>query len=99
MPSLRNEAALRDSLPPALDLEGRLDELTKQLIAEFHGRVEAPVVAAVVRDSYDALAAHVRRTTWFYLMPWARSRLVARTTPHGREPSLSEILSVPVKHL
>jgi hypothetical protein len=98
MPSPRN-ATFSADIRDASDVDRRLDELTNELAAEFAGQIAPAVVSSVVRDSYDTLSAHVRRTCWSYLRPWARSRLAARITPNGREPSISEILSMPASRL
>lgn len=98
MPSLRNEAFDEPALPPG-DADRRLEELTSELVEEFAGLIAADVVRSVVRDSYDVLSTHVRRTCWFYVRPWAHSRLSARIAPNGREPSLNEILSMPASRL
>jgi hypothetical protein len=78
--------------------EVHLADVTNALAQEFAGKVELQEVRHVVRDSYERLVAHVPRTAEFYLEPWARSRLIGRTTS-GREPTLAEMLTVPAKSL
>jgi len=68
------------------------------LAQEFAGKVELQEIRLVVRDSYERLVAHVPRTAEFYLEPWARSRLIGRTTS-GREPTLAEMLTIPAQSL
>jgi hypothetical protein len=76
-----------------------LADVTNALAQEFQGRVDLPEIRSVVRDSYERLMAHVPRTADHYLEVWARQRLVGRTTAAGREPSLTEMLSVPTQRL
>jgi hypothetical protein len=70
----------------------------RALTREFHGRVDAQEVRQVVEDCYERLVTHVPRTVHSYLMPWARHRLTRRLQAR-REPSLNEILAVPLNRL
>lgn len=79
--------------------ELHLADVTNALAQEFDGKVDLPVVRHVVRDSYERLVAHVPRTAYHYLEAWARQRLIGRTTDAGREPSLTEMLRVPIQRL
>ena len=78
--------------------ELHLADVTNALAQEFVHKVELQEVRHIVRDSYERLVAHVPRTAEFYLEPWARSRLIGRTTS-GREPTLAEMLTVPAQSL
>lgn len=78
--------------------ELHLADVTNVLAQEFAGKVELQEIRQVVRDSYERLVAHVPRTAEFYLEPWARSRLIGRTTS-GREPTLAEMLTIPAQSL
>ena len=78
--------------------ELHLADITNALAQEFSGKVELQEVRQVVRDSYERLISHVPRTAEFYLEPWARSRLIGRTTT-GREPTLAEMLTIPAHSL
>jgi hypothetical protein len=75
-----------------------LDDVVRRLTEEFDGRVAPVVVTDVVRDSYEQLRTHVPRTARSYLIPWARQRLIGRSTS-GREPSLTAMLSMPTHRL
>jgi hypothetical protein len=79
--------------------EQHLAEVINVLAQEFDGKVDLQVIRDVVRDSYERLMAHVPRTANHYLEPWARQRLLGRTTAWGREPTLAEILNVPTQRL
>ena len=79
--------------------ELHLADVTNALAQEFDGKVDLPVVRHIVRDSYARLVAHVPRTAHHYLEAWARQRLIGRTTAAGREPTLTEILTVPTQRL
>jgi hypothetical protein len=76
-----------------------LADVTNALAEEFDGKIDPQVVRDVVRDSYERLMAHVPRTAYHYLEPWARQRLLGRMTAWGREPTLAEILTVPTQRL
>jgi hypothetical protein len=78
--------------------ELHLADVTNVLAQDFADKVDLQVVRQIVRDSYARLVAHVPRTAEFYLEPWARSRLIGRTTA-GREPTLTEMLTVPAQSL
>lgn len=71
---------------------------TRTLANEFYGRIDAQEIRGVVDDCYDRLVAHVPRTVHSYLLPWARNRL-SRRLQARREPTLTEILLVPVNRL
>jgi len=93
-------AALRQDpqhFPRSTELH--LADVTNHLADEFADQVDLETVREVVRDSYERLMAHVPRTAWYYLQPWARQRLLGRMTAWGREPTLAEILTVPTQRL
>ena len=75
-----------------------LDDVVYRLTREFEGQIEAEVVNDMVRDSFERLLSHVPRTADVYLVPWVRQRLLGRVTDR-REPSLTEMLSVPPQRL
>lgn len=79
--------------------ERYLADVTNALAQEFDGKIDLEVVRHVVRDSYERLMAHVPRTAYHYLEPWAHQRLLGRMTAWGREPTLSEILTAPPQRL
>ena len=68
------------------------------LTTEFAARVHREMVADIVHDCYENLMTHVPRTAHIYLVPWARRRLLGRIGQH-REPSVTEMLSIPPHRL
>ena len=79
-------------------LDRYLDDVVFKLTREFADRIEPEVVNELVRDSFERLLSHVPRTADVYLVPWVRQRLLGRLTER-REPSLTEMLSVPPQRL
>ena len=75
-----------------------LNDVVILLTVEFAARVHRETVAEVVHDCYENLLAHVPRTADTYLVPWARRRLLGRLGQH-REPSVTEMLSIPPHRL
>jgi len=75
-----------------------LDDVVFRLSREFEGRIEPEVVNDLVRDSFERLLSHVPRTADVYLVPWVRQRLIGRLSDR-REPSLTEMLTVPPQRL
>ena len=83
-----------DTPPTNLTLAAAVRTLTN----EFYGRIDSQEIRSVVNDCYDRLIAHVPRTVNSYLLPWARNRL-SRRLQARREPTLTEMLLVPVNRL
>jgi len=75
-----------------------LDDVVFRLSREFEGQIEPEVVSEIVRESFERLLSHVPRTADVYLVPWVRQRLLGRVADR-REPSLTEMLSVPPQRL
>ena len=90
------------NIPPAplfpAGISRYLDDVVFRLSREFEGQIEPEVVNDLVRDSFERLLSHVPRTADVYLVPWVRQRLIGRVADR-REPSLTEMLSVPPQRL